>query len=271
MSFRYAAFAGLALAAAISVPVQATTLDSYWTLDSTTADASGHGNTLQLNGSPAYVDGISGDALHLTDGQSASTIAPPPFDLMSSSFTISLWADFDSFDNAPPSQLPNTLIAQDDGGGAHNKWVVYYDSNTHSLGFHWNNGVSFNSFEASVGAHPVTAGDWNMYSVVYDPSHGLSLYYDGQNLGADGVFFTAHPTSDITLGIAEGIGQLHGALDDVRIYSGALTDSQVQTLYSTTATPEPSTWAMLLGGAAMCLALAVAQNRVRPVSLFKSL
>jgi hypothetical protein len=253
MFFRSAAVAALALAA-ISVPVQAATLNAYWTLDSTTADASGNSNTLQLNGSPTWVPGLAGDALRLTEGESASTIAPPAFDLMASSFTISLWADFDSFDTGGATSLPNTLIAQDDGGGAHNKWVLYYDSGDHSLGFHWNNGVSSTFAEAPVGTPAPAAGTWNMFTATYDAAlHNLNFYYDGHLLGGNGVFFTSHPTSNITLGIAEGIGQFHGALDDVRIYNGALTAAQVQTLYETTGTPEPSTWAMLLGGAALAL------------------
>jgi hypothetical protein len=262
MFFKYAGVAGIALAVAISIPAQAATLDAYWTLDSTTADASGNGNTLQLNGSPAYVAGIAGNALHLTDGQSASTVAPPPFDLMASSFTISLWANFDSFDGGIATSLPNTLIAQDDGGGANNKWVLYYDSNAHSIGFHVNSGISSGFFEAPVGSPAPAAGTWNMFTATYNSStHNLNLYYDGQAIGGNGLFFTAHPTSNITLGIAEGIGQLHGALDDVRIYNGALSAAQVSDLYTATATatPEPATWAMLFGGAALCF---VARRRV---------
>lgn len=254
------AAAGIALAATLIQPVQAASLDAYWTLDSTTADSSGNGNTLQLNGSPAYIAGVSGDALNLTDGQSASTIAPPSFDLMTSGFTISLWADFSSFDTGAAASFPNTLIAQDDGSGAHNKWVLYYDSNTHALGFYWGNGPSSSAFEAGVGSSAPTTGTWNMFTATYAPSHGLDLYYDGQAIGVDGVFFTAHPTSDITLGIAEGIGQLHGALDDVRIYDGALSGTEIASLYSSTlasqsAVPEPGTWAMMLGGAVLCFAM----------------
>jgi hypothetical protein len=259
MALRYAAIGGIALAMAISAPAQAATIDAYWTLDDTAADASGHGNTLQLNGSPTYVEGIAGDALRLTGGQSASTLAPPSFDLMASNFTISLWADFDSFNTALTSfdggstlGVANTLIAQDDGSGNHPKWVMYYDTNAHGLGFYWGNGTSSTGFVAGVGSTSPAAGAWNMYSITYDPT-GLKLYYDGQSIGGNGVFFTAHPTSDITLGIAEGIGQLHGALDDVRIYDGALTAAQVQNLYETTGIPEPSSWAMLLSAAGLCL------------------
>lgn len=270
MSFRCTA-AGIALIAALSCTAQAATLDAYWTLDNTTADSSGNGNTLHLNGSPSYGTGAVGGALDLTDGQSANTIAPPSFNLMASDFTISLWANFSSLDAGGASSLPNTLIAQDNGGGSQQKWVLYYDASDHSLGFHVNAGGPSYFDEASIGSSNPELNTWNMLTLTYNATtHGLNMYYNGSFIGGNGALFTSSPTADITLGIAEGIGQLHGALDDVRIYNGALSATEVSDLYSgtTTGVPEPGTWAMLFG-AALC-ALAVPQNRVRAVRFFQS-
>ena len=93
-------------------------------------------------------------------------------------------------------------------------------------------------------------GNWHHLVAVYNginTNGGLQLYIDGQLAGtanAPATLFST--TNNISLGSRQYSSTsgynlpLYGALDDVRIYSRALTAADVQQLYAATLTPPPT-------------------------------
>ena len=80
---------------------------------------------------------MNGQAFSL-NGSAYLTDPSPAFSLAAANFTISALANFTTLNTSIEPNLPNTLVAQDDGGGVNNKWVMYCDSSDGSPGFHEN-------------------------------------------------------------------------------------------------------------------------------------
>jgi len=124
----------------------------------------------------------------------------------------------------------------------------------------WNNG-------GTLGA--MAANNWYFVAVTYDTVGGNSLLYSGDlndaatlaytyNNLAGGALDLSSATSINLLDRFSGGRNFPGAIDDVNIYSGALTASQVDAVQASemAATPEPATQSLLaMGSLAGILAL----------------
>lgn len=125
-------------------------------------------------------------------------------------------------------------IAQDEGGGDTDKWIV--DNGTVSGGdfnVHINNtGVGQYNIEA---AGTLIVGDPIETRVVRRKPDGTWLERkNGTEIGGGTttLAFSASNTGDVTLGFAEGAFALTGEIFAIVIYSSALTDAEVLTLES---------------------------------------
>ena len=128
----------------------------------------------------------------------------------------------------------------------------------------WNNG-------GTLGAY--TANKWYFVALTYDVTAGTSQLYSGDqgttatlaytfNNTAGGVLDLSSSTSLSLLDRFSGGRNWPGAIDDVNLYSGALNQSQIDTI-QVASVPEPSLFAMISVG--LLGLVAVRRRRSKPV------
>ena len=140
--------------------------------------------------------------------------------------TIEAWVKFDSL----PSNSLATIASKDEGGGNTNKWIFAYANNygvSNATVLHFNTSSGGGIFLASNPWIPVI-GQWYHLAVVKSGS-SYTFYRDGVADGT-GTNSTTIPVvnASLKLGQAEGAFWLRGALDDVRIWNIARTQTQIQ-------------------------------------------
>lgn len=179
-----------------------------------------------------HVPGITGNALQF-GGPYPDYVNVPnssAWNFGSGDFSITAWANFSSIPSGSAGQLGDVIVAHDEGGGTTNKWVL--DAYTGQLGFHVNNPAAGQFFFAEAPFNP-TPGQW--YSIDLSKSGSTYQFYvNGQLIGtATETLAIPDASAPLTIGFAndgEGIS-FNGKLDDVGIYQGALSASEVAQIY----------------------------------------
>jgi len=208
---------------------------AYYKLDGDAADSSGNGK----NGAGSNVTWANGrfDQAAVFNGSSSKITAPS---LLSSSYngsvSYSAW-----FKTSNTANTIKTIIVTDDTTGSISGKVlllaVSYSGGT--SGLLELTGYNFPVF-SSFGTTNVADGNWHNVVVVLDnPNATLKVYLDGDysspeitkalsssNITLDKVF-----SEDWTIGSQGAIRFFDGSIDQVRIFSSALSDSQVTELY----------------------------------------
>ncbi|MFG2059154.1 LamG-like jellyroll fold domain-containing protein [Micromonospora sp. NPDC048930] len=217
-------------------------LAGRWKMDETSgtvaADATGaHPATWSSTG-VSRVAGVSGNAVAVNGTTGVLTTSGPAV-RTDGSFSVSAWVQ--------PSALTKNGIAVSQLGtavGAFNLGWAWSDDYSAYL---WSvrtsaTDVSGSSLREATDLFDVpTAGVWTHLAAVYDAQeHSLRLYVDGQAVDQ-----TSHASAWNAAGaLLIGRGQasnvtfsqyLTGAIDDVRVYSGALSDQAVFDIYNATA------------------------------------
>ncbi len=184
----------------------------------TTADASGNGNTGTLINGPTFVAGRSGggNALSLNGTNQSVQIANSASLNPTSAITLSAWIDATDWNG-------NRRILQK--GASDNQYRLLAESGV--LKFDLKN-------VGTVTATLPTTGTWHLITGTYDGST-MTLYVDGVAVAS-----AAHTGAIATTGDPLAIGAkagsttagdfFHGLLDDVRIYNSALSASAVSAL-----------------------------------------
>ncbi len=75
---------------------------------------------------------------------------------------------------------------------------------------------------------------WQHFTVVMGDENNYRVYLDGlsQPVTVGGYDFRGHAGSDLIIGARGGTGKFFkGSIDDIRIYSRALSEEQVKALY----------------------------------------
>jgi len=221
-------------AEAIAPTGMAELLLACWTMDDNASnpsvqDGSGIGNhgTARRNTSDLSTPGVIGTALDF-DG-AADYVSVPDRAAWSfpGDFTIALWVKYDSFN---VKWWESAFVAQDEGGGPRNKWIFSYCPTSERTVFHIN--------APGPGAPVIAGNQWSAqtgewYFVCVSRAAGTYTFYTQGLADGSRVDSTALPdvSSPLTIGWAEGPGRLDGAIDDVRIYGGALSTADIQALY----------------------------------------
>lgn len=240
----------LALLAAVFVAgnARAATLIHSYDFATGVTDSVGGQNGVLFNGAA-----VQGHAL-VTDGvndyaEFASQIVPN-----SGSFSVAFWVN-----QASRSGTFTEIISQATSGGpgfylGHNPSGVIRVTDTHT-----NTGVQFGALNT-----------WMQFTLSVDPTAGTKLYRDGGLIfSAAGGLNTGSAGSPTRL--ARQLGTFNenfsGAIDDVKIYTGALSAAEAQTLYangrSVGVVPEPGTWALWALGLGLVGWARTAQSTVR--------
>jgi len=217
-------------------------LVGHWTFDdsdisgSQALDVSGNGNHGTINGATQLSNGRIGEALsfngngdHVNIG--LNKIGP---DLNSASgTTASAWVRIDSYPAA--SSRERIFSAMMAGGTTGISLNLFNGGNLEAGG----RSVSTDSFQTARTSFP-GLNAWHLMTGVFDyPNDRIYLYIDGVLETSQTVTFTntaytqAAPASDDTIGANQfgDDGFIDGAIDDVRIYSYALSAEEIEDIF----------------------------------------
>jgi alpha-L-arabinofuranosidase len=225
------------LVAVTATPASAApTLAGHWALDegsgTTTADSSGAGHGGTLGSGAGWTAGQVGSGAVTVNGTANGVVdIPSPVVDTSGSFTVSAWV---KLNNTATNQ---TAVSVD--GTATSGYFLQLNGSTGKWAFTRRASDSTSAAETRAdGTAVVTANTWYHLVGVDDTTAGtLTLYVDGQaqNTSAYTSAWQASGHMRIGQGLWGGKATdfVNGAVDDVQVYSGAMTTSQVRELNHT--------------------------------------
>jgi len=208
------------LSFADSVRAQLSTYEvAWWKFDessgNSTKDSWGSNNGTLVNG-PTSVDGVSGKALSF-DGTQYVDINYSNFNV--SKITVEAWVKF--------TTTNRYIVTRWIIGG----WIFYMRTWNNSLDFAVRFGADFKSITS--GADKYNDGKWHHVVGVMDGSNVL-LYVDTKKYTGPAISGIDTGTSNVRIGRTI-IDSFIGQVDEVRIYSEALTAQQIQRRYAESA------------------------------------
>ncbi len=218
-------------------------LVGYWPFEDAggtlIADRSGAGNngTLFRGDATTWTDGHIGSALYC-DGVSAAYVAiasSPALQLANSALTFAAWVRCEDTERDAP-------ILAKEGDAGFSYWFGCFPSAKFGVLLS-RNGSEWTTDDRDNGA--ITAGEWTHLVSVWD-GHTVRHYQDSR-IVAEGAAFTAPVWAAgtlITIGVNSewDFTRFKGAIDDLRVYSRALSAAEVVALYEYRGGPPPSTY-----------------------------
>jgi hypothetical protein len=216
-------------------------LVAYWPLDDSLADVTGNGHDGEMiNGVVTYIPGIKGGAVKLP-GTEDARISYPVWAPGDSSITVSGWVYVASKDEFWMDYKASLLTAQ--RGDCENAYILKaayrFDELRIEFAIHGNY-VSDHIYYAPDPEE--FYGKWHhLVGIVDRQIQSVKLYYDAQVVSAGALSIGAiYPTKSF-LGSYDYITARDGAtrfvspshrLDEIRLYSRALTDAEILELYN---------------------------------------
>ena len=214
--------------------------EGFWPLDEGSgpigADQSGNYRAMVLHGGVAWVPGHVGSGAVALDGATGYLDSGEPAVRSDGSFTVTALVDLKN-DTATNGSY-QVAVSQD---GTHSSgFALGYQP---AGGGQWSFQLSAQDQAAprwNTVTAPSTAShdEWVGLAGVYDAAAGqLRLYVDGQLVGTAPASVTANVAGDLLIGRAKAgdqpTGFFHGAVDDVHVYTGARTSSQIRNEFAT--------------------------------------
>jgi hypothetical protein len=210
-------------------------LIAHWPFNGNGNDLSGNSRNATLTNLVSTTDrfGNASSAYQFNGVSSYATVADhSALRLGNTDFTINVWVKLNSYNTSIGSILLNKRLI-----GVNNGWS-WSASGQQSLPA---GRLAFGPGGGSIGASGTTVfslSSWHMVTSVFNNSNGqLSFYIDGV---LDNTSIILSPngavTADLHIGNDSSTGGyfLHGALDDIRMYSRALSVTEIQQLYTST-------------------------------------
>lgn len=215
-------------------------LVGYWKFDGSLADSvdlevSGvptHDGTMTVStdqagpGDPNYVgdgNGVAGDAMSFHgDGDIVTIAGPDFFNFYHEGFTISFW--YQAFEPLVEWRLP---MAKLDAGSA--GWLFGTDHTAPSPFFSFIVESPWNRLDGAA-TPDVGDGQWHLFTATYDSQTDvLRVFTNGEQDAQATVDLGDAPLAEapITIGGRDTELAINGAIDEVRMYSYALTPEQV--------------------------------------------
>ena len=233
------------------------TLVSHWTFDessgTTAADSTGAFPGALSGGATFVPGGVSGNAISLAAVSNSLVNMGFGFPAFTSGdFSITSWI------KTTTTAQPAYIVSKVHGDGSVNGYVLALNV-TGSYGAPnkaWFYGTSSPSGIAT-STSDVNDGNWHQLVGVFTAGLSLSIYVDGvlQNTKA-----SPPPMSNgggpFVIGGYETTALYTGLVDDVQVYSNALTSTEVQFLHNNPGqviVPEPASVALLVSGAGLLL------------------
>jgi len=198
-------------------------LAAHWKFDegsgTTAHDATGNGNDGTFVGDPQWVPGKLGGALEF-NGDDYLNCGNGPSLQIQDEITITFWFQVEAFSNSWEAFLAKSDSAYRASRSATTGNATHMGASGSSVG--GGNGW----FDAAI---IVTDGQWHHWAGVYDGTEAR-IYIDGElDTASPGMGQINLSSSDLYIGENSGAtGRfLHGLLDEVRIYSRALRDTEI--------------------------------------------
>ena len=226
------------------------TLVAYYPFEGNAHDSSGNGNNGTIYGNPTVVSGVVGKAFQFGGIDNPSYVVVPnsPTLTFTDSFSISLWfniLDYKCMDNYGG-------VSYDGFGGS--QWLIgkscdvngididVYRSSTDSLLHPQMENGKTNGVDEVLHGDGFRLGQWVFVAATIGGGR-VRFYQDGALLfDTTETWFNLNPSTaanDIYIGKNScNFYPLNGAMDEVRIYRGVLSASQITALYDSTAPPQ---------------------------------
>jgi hypothetical protein len=204
-----------------------------WTLDEGTGtvaqDSTTRNADLTLNGGATWTTGAVGPSALRLNGSTGYAVAPFRCVNPRDSFSVSAWV------NLSTRTGWHAVLSQD--GGTMSPFFVQYnpDLDRWMIGGMTSNAAGATALPSAYSAKGVAVNEWTHLVGVYDAGAGqFRLYVNGKLAGsADGVT-TFDGAGAFNVGRARYQGNFtnyfNGSIDEVRTYSGVLTDAQITAL-----------------------------------------
>lgn len=214
---------------------------SRWTLDNTdvsesTATDIWGGYNATINGAKTNAEGANKNyttnEAFLFDGTDYVRVDNITTYNALKSLTLSLWANFDSLGSSS-----ETVVAKSDDRNATDDFGIRYTGSSNLEYFVATDGHDFN--EINVDISQINSGEWHHYALTWSKSSAeIKAFIDGERVARKGTLSEVTDTSDsyIEFGIRDvenGSHPFSGKLDDIRIHSKKLTETEVSDLYNT--------------------------------------
>lgn len=232
-------------------------LKGYWALDGDALDSSAYGNHGAINGSVAAAADRFGNpsgAMSFAGGSGDNINVGQPAALnLTGAMTITAWLYLDSTSPVHDSRSARILARM----GGTRAWSTGTEKNpVDGVSYPATMQISSNGSDI-VGVYEPTLplDQWVHYAGVYTPGTSLEIYLNGDPVGINTTDIPASQFSnngrDVLIGNRPDSSDCgwYGSLDEVRIYSDALSETEIEAVM---AIPEPATMLMLgLGGLAL--------------------
>jgi len=211
-------------------------LEAHWAFDGESGqvatDSSGHGLRGRFIHEPARVTGVIGNAVNLTSARDYVDFGRSTAFRLVGSMTVSAWIRSTAFpvdDAAIVSNLKHNVLADSDAGFQLDTTI---DRGPRTIGFKL--GDSCGKHMARYGATPIRLDTWYHVAGVYDAeTQTLDVYLNGELdngvlIGPVGAARRS-PREPLLVGRRSDLEgfPFTGAIDDVRIYSLALTKAEI--------------------------------------------
>lgn len=202
---------------------------SWWRAENDATDYVDDNHGVLMNGA-TFASGRVGQAFNL-DGVNDFVRVPDSslWAFGASPFTVALWVNFDSIRGGAPNMIPNVFVAQDEGGGNTNKWMLYRSSS----GLTWHiNGPAIGPVFLAAPFSPTT-GNW--YHVGLTRSGNLHTFFvNGAVIGTvNDSRAIPNVAYDLTIGQAEGYSGSYfdGRIDELSIFQRALSQAEMLSIF----------------------------------------
>src|SRR3989344_5369888 len=234
-------------------------LVGYWKLDENTgvsaSDASGNGNTGTLTNGPDWSSGKFGPGLTLRTASANDNYVTVPYSSvfdMGSGFSVSYWMKMTSTWDSATTQRNTGIVGRSSESADYSTesdWAFFLFNANGSVDDD-DGRMRFGTYGGNIQTNTSTwnGGQWYHIAVTYTTSTDARIYVNGalDNYSGDYDAGSVDGTADNPLLIGYSFydgtidGNFGGTVDDVRIYSRAITPSEVEGLYNFA--PGPIGW-----------------------------
>lgn len=241
---------------------QGQTLVGYYNFNQSSSpivDQAGTPVNMAQNGSPSYnQSAIPGQSFGATASLNGSSYwfasGATEYSNLTNDLTVMAWINPASIIGASNGHS-TVIFGTTTGGGG---WGFGFFGTEQGAGaegrpYFVNYGIA--SYDLGPGFAQIAAGSWVNLAITKSSTAGVSIFINGSLIGtiSSGTAGASAPASnDWYIGNGADLSRnFVGGIDELRIYNGVLSQSQIQSI---SAIPEPSTYAALVGVAVLGLA-----------------
>lgn len=206
--------------------------DAYanWSMDGSNLgiDSSGNNINLTVNGTPTSVSGVNNKAVNFDSSADYLAITSIPAtsglrNMNTTGGTVSLWF-------RPTTSGQNSIMfTAYSSGGNRLYFQIYGDTAYVTRGA----GACSPTCGTQISLGPAVAGEWNHMVLTWNGAGRMKGYYNGKKIGETDYAPGAAPDTlqGISIGQQGVANWFNGDMDEVRMFSNVLADSQIRNMY----------------------------------------